>query len=49
MWTPADVPEGPVGNRLFSPFRVPRATRATMRLHAVFPVLHTPYDYYERI
>jgi hypothetical protein len=46
---PRTLPESPVGNRLFSPSGVPRAKHATMRLHTVIPVIHTPYDYYERI
>jgi hypothetical protein len=49
VWTPEELRGNPVHNRRFSPLGVPRTKPATMRLHAVFPVLHTPYYYYERI
>jgi hypothetical protein len=37
----------PVDNRHLSTTPVPRGPGSTMPFHAVFPVVHTPYDYYK--
>jgi hypothetical protein len=42
-------PLEPVEFRLFSTVPVHATNGAAMRDHAVFPVVHTPYDFYERI
>ncbi len=39
----------PVSSLGFSPDAVHRANGCCLRKDAVFPVVHTPYDFYERI
>jgi hypothetical protein len=39
----------PVGKPRFSTVRIHGGNGVSMRNRAVFPVLHTPYDFYERI
>ena len=38
---------GPVDNRHLSTIVVPRGPGSTMPFRTVFPVVHTPYDYYK--
>jgi hypothetical protein len=39
----------PVNSFDFSPAAVHRVNGSGKRKNAVFPVVHTPYDFYERI
>jgi hypothetical protein len=39
----------PVDTRGFSTTPLHRATPLGKPIHSVFPVVHTPYDFYERI
>ena len=49
LWTVGQGWPRPVQRSLFSPARVHTGHGPTMRLSAVFPLLHTAYDYDERI
>ena len=42
-------PLQPVESRRFSTIGTHRENGALLRFDAVFPVVHTPYDFYERI
>jgi hypothetical protein len=48
LWREGRHPAGRVESGLLSTGRVPRQKRATIGRSAVFPVVHTPYDYDER-
>jgi len=48
VWKCDDPAFNRVENRSFSPPGFPVRNRATMRFRTVVPVIHTPYDFYER-
>jgi hypothetical protein len=49
LWTRRSAPGSPVQTGHVSPVPAHSGHGATMRLHAVVPVVHTAYDYDERI
>ena len=49
MWTTGQGQPAPVQKGLFSPERAHTGHGLFKRRSGVFPVLHTPYDYDERI